>query len=66
MDLCHIVLFVSCCLLSPAWKGLTSWVSCYLVFVSYPCGGLGQVWYLIVSIPDICLRPYLKNRTISM
>ena len=23
------------------------------VFVTFPCGILGQVWYLIVSIPDI-------------
>ena len=22
------------------------------VFVTYPCGTMGQVWYLIVSIPD--------------
>ena len=24
------------------------------VFVTFPCGVLGQVWYLIVSIPDLC------------
>ena len=24
------------------------------VFVTFPCGILGQVWYLIVSIPDLC------------
>ena len=24
------------------------------VFVTFPCGILGQVCYLIVSIPDIC------------
>ena len=22
--------------------------------VTFPCGVLGQVWYLIVSIPDLC------------
>ena len=26
----------------------------YCVFATFPCGVLGQVWYLIVSIPDIC------------
>ena len=29
-------------------------------------GVLGQVWYFIVSIPDLCLRPYFylkKNNT---
>ena len=24
------------------------------IFVSFPCGILGQVWYLIVSFPDLC------------
>ena len=24
------------------------------VFVTFPCGILGHVWYLIVSIPDLC------------
>ena len=28
------------------------------VFVTLPCGVLGQVWYLIVLIPNICLIPY--------
>ena len=42
---------------SPAGKGLTSWLSFvmfYCVFVTFPCGIFGQVWYLIVSIPDLC------------
>ena len=40
---------------SCAGKGLTSWhlfVMFNCVFVTFPCGILGQVWYLIVSIPD--------------
>ena len=37
-----------CALWSPAGKGLTSW---------YP-DILGQVWYLIVSIPDLCTLTY--------
>ena len=28
------------------------------VFVTFPCGVLGQVWYLIVTIPDLCLLTY--------
>ena len=28
------------------------------VFVTFPCGILGQVWYLIVSIPDLCRLSY--------
>ena len=47
---------------SPAWNGLTSWlslcdVSC--VFFTIPYGVLFQVWYSIVSIPGLCLLPYL-------
>ena len=32
------------------------------VFVIFPYGVLGQVWYLIVSIPEMCLLLYFKNR----
>ena len=31
------------------------------VFVSFPCGILGQVWFLIVSIPDLCTLIYFDN-----
>ena len=50
-------------LLSPAGKGLTSWLLLvmFIVFllVTFPCGFLGQVWYLIVSFPDLCRLSYL-------
>ena len=29
-----------------------------LCFVTFPIGILGQVWYLIVSIPDLCNLSY--------
>ena len=29
-------------------------VMSYCNFVTSPCGTLGQVWYLIVLIPDLC------------
>ena len=41
---------------SPAGKGLTSWLLFVIfnyTFVTFPCGILGQVWYLIVLIPDL-------------
>ena len=44
-----------------AWEGLTSWLSFVMfdwVFVTIPYGILGQVWYLIVSIPDLCHLSY--------
>ena len=33
-------------------------VMIYCVFVTSPCGVLGQVWCLIVLIPDLCLLSY--------
>ena len=50
---------------SPAGKGLTScllFVMSNYDFVTFPCGKLGQVWYLIVLIPDLCrLSYYVKH-----
>ena len=48
-----------CNLWPPAGKGLTSWLS--FVVSHFPIGILGQVWYLIVSIPDLCTLTYFKN-----
>ena len=33
----------------------------YCVFVTFPFGILGQMWYLIVSIPNPCCLSYLKT-----
>ena len=35
----------------------------YYEFVIFPIGILGQVWYLIVSIPDLCTLIYFDGRT---
>ena len=46
---------------SPAGKGLAYWLLFVMfncVFVTFPCGILGQVWYLIVLIPDLCHLSY--------
>ena len=53
-----------CALWSPAGKGRTSWFSFVVSnceFVTFPIGILGQVWYLIVSIPDLCTLTYFSN-----
>ena len=50
---------------SPAGKGLTSrrlFVKYNCIFVTFPCGILGQMWYFIVSIPDLCRLPYFNVR----
>ena len=53
-----------CALWSPAGKGLTSWLSFVVstVSLSLPIGILGQVWYLIVSIPDLCTFTYFYSK----
>ena len=67
-DLCYLCLvfvmlsrlFISA-LWSAAGKELTSWLLFVMfncVFVTCPCGILGQVWYLIVSIPGLCRLSY--------
>ena len=38
---------------------LTSWLNC--AFVTFPCGILGQMWYLIVSIHDLYHISYFDN-----
>ena len=46
---------------SHAGKGLTSWllfVMLNCVVVTFPCGIMGQVLYLIVSIPYLCRLSY--------
>ena len=53
---------------SPAGKGLTyclSFVMFNCVFVTFPCDIRGQVWYLIVSIPDLCQRSNFASRYLS-
>ena len=49
-----------CALWSPAGKGLTSWLSFVVSTVSLSLSHwyLGQVWYLIISIPDLCTLTY--------
>ena len=30
----------------------------YCIFVTFPCSILGQVWFLVVLFPDLCLLSY--------
>ena len=61
----HAFVSVHCCLMVTCWVGLNSWLlfvmfNC-VVFVTFPCGILGQVWYLIVLIPDLCRLSYFDK-----
>ena len=60
--LCLCARLFICALWSPAGKGLTSLLSFVVstVSLSLSIGILGQVWYLIVSIPDLCTLTYFQ------
>ena len=65
--ICDVSVMLSCLFIavlwSPAGKGLTSWLfvrDVFFCFVTFPCCVLSQVWYLTVSIPDLCLLPYFN------
>ena len=68
--LCLVLVMLSCLFIAALWsptgKGLTSlllFVMVNYVFVTFPCGILGQVWYLIVLIPDLCRISYFDPPT---
>ena len=57
----HAFASVHCCLVVICWErdNLLDLVGgVYCIFVTSPCGIPGQVWYLIVSFPDLCCLSY--------
>ena len=65
-DVCHAFVSVLCSLVVTCLERacllalLCVMFSC--VFVTFPCGVLGRVRYLIVSISDLCLISYFNCR----
>ena len=63
---CHAFLSVHCSLVLNCWERdkllalLYVMFSC--VFVTLPCGILGQMWYLIISISECCLFTYFGKK----
>ena len=60
----HAFVSVHCWLMVTSWERadlLALVVMFYCVFVTFPCGIQGQVWYLIVSIPDLCHLSYFEK-----
>ena len=57
----YSVLFIAA-LWSPAVKAdlLALVGDVYCIFVTFPCGIMGQLWYLIVLFPDLCRFSYLE------
>ena len=67
--LCFMSAMLTCLFIVALWplagKGLTLtllYVIFSCVFVTFPCGVPGKVWYLIVSITGLCLLPYFKGQ----
>ena len=63
--ICHVFASAHCCLVVTCWEradllALVCGVKLVLnwVVVTFPFGILGQVWYLIVSIHDLCPLSY--------
>ena len=67
---CHAVMSVRCSLVVNCWDRACLLALLYVmfscVFVTFRCGILGQVWYLIVSIFDSYLLPYLVEQDIPV
>ena len=63
---CHVFLSGHSSLVITCWERADFLallcVMFYCDFVTFPRGVLGQVWYLIVSIPDLCPLSYLDTR----
>ena len=61
--LCYAVLSVPCSLVVTCWESANLLALLYVVFscasVTFLYGVPGQVWYLIVSITDLCLLLYI-------
>ena len=59
----HAFASVYCCLVFTCWARvdlLAPVGDVYCIFVTFPCGILGQVWYSIVSFPDLCRLSYFE------
>ena len=67
MDLFYFVFVfaIVSCLCHAAWEMDDFFALLYVMFscefVTFPYCMLGQLWYLIVSSPDLCHLPYFYN-----
>ena len=62
----HAFASVHCCLVITCWEradllALVGDVCC--IFATFPCGILGQVWYLIVLFSDLCHLSNFEKKT---
>ena len=62
----HAFASVRCCLRVTCWEGADPVAlvhDVYCIFVAFRCDVLDQLWYLIVSFPDLCRLSYFKAFT---
>ena len=60
-NLCFVFVMFSYLFVVALWSPAGMALLCvmfYCDFVIFPCGVLGKVWILIVSISDLCLPSY--------
>ena len=60
---CHSFVSVHCCLVVTCWERADLVCDVLLCFVTFPCGILGQVWYLIVSITIFAANYFFLTRS---
>ena len=62
---CHTILSIHCSPVVTCWERVDLLAFLYVmfscVFVTFSFSVLCQVWYLIVSIPDLCLLSYFRS-----
>ena len=61
---CYLVVYLlqSCGhLLRKGWPLGSLVCDVLLCFITFRWGGLGQLWNLSVSVPDLCILPYIKE-----
>ena len=67
---CHAFLSVQCSIVVTCWERANLLaLLCVIflcVFVTLSCGVLDQVWYLLVSIPDLCFLTYFYHDKILL
>ena len=66
---CHAFASVNSCLMVTSRENLyllARVCDVYCEFITFPFGILGQVWYLIVSIPDPCCLSYFNVQNFTI
>ena len=58
---CHAFASVRCYLVATWWERADLLALVCVCFCHFPCGILGQLWTLVVIIPDLCPFSYFPG-----